>query len=290
MLNLLKSFFYILKEAFFDWIDDSASQLAAGIAFYTIFSLAPLLIIMTSISGVFFGQDAIHGKLVTKIEGYVGLQVAKIIETMLIGISENYTNFFVGVFGFFILFFGASKVVIELEIAFNKIWNVEPKESSNIILDLVKERLNSFLTIFLSGLLLLSILIVGAALNYFSEILQELLPQIRSFWKTIEFIVSFCISSLIFATIFKSIPNEKIAWSDVWLGSVFTSLLFLASKFLLSLYIASGSFATVYGAASSLIILLVWIYYSIQILLLGAEISHIYSKKFGSKSLKHTNH
>ncbi len=284
MLKITKTFFSILKEATFEWVDDNASQLAAGISYYTIFSLAPLLVITTSIAGIFFGEDAIHGKIVSEIEGYVGLQIAKIIETMLIGISEDYSNIFVGIFGFIILFFGASKVVIELESAFNKIWSVKPKESSNIILDLVKERLNSFLTIFLSGFLLLSILVVSATLNFFSGLLQELFPQISFFWKVIEFIVSLGISSLVFATLFKSIPNEKIAWNDVWLGSICTSLLFLLSKFLLNLYISSGSFATVYGAASSLIILLVWIYYSIQILFLGAEISYVYSKKFGSKA------
>ncbi len=263
MLKITKTFFSILKEATFEWVDDNASQLAAGISYYTIFSLAPLLVITTSIAGIFFGEDAIHGKIVSEIEGYVGLQIAKIIETMLIGISEDYSNIFVGIFGFIILFFGASKVVIELESAFNKIWSVKPKESSNIILDLVKERLNSFLTIFLSGFLLLSILVVSATLNFFSGLLQELFPQISFFWKVIEFIVSLGISSL---------------------GSICTSLLFLLSKFLLNLYISSGSFATVYGAASSLIILLVWIYYSIQILFLGAEISYVYSKKFGSKA------
>ncbi|KAA3597968.1 MAG: YihY/virulence factor BrkB family protein [Calditrichaeota bacterium] len=285
MLKILKSFFDILKEAFFEWVDDNASQLAAGISYYTIFSLAPLLVITTSIAGIFFGEDAIQGKLVSEIEGFVGLQTAKIIETMLIGIGEDYSNIFVGIFGFALLFFGASKAVIELENAFNKIWRVKPKEHSNIFLDLLMERLNSFLTIFLSGFLLLSILIISATLNFFSGLLQELLPQVRIFWKVLEFFASLGISSLVFATLFKSIPNEKIAWSDVWLGSICTSLLFLLSKFLLNLYISSGSFATVYGAASSLIILLVWIYYSIQILFLGAEISFVYSKKFGSKKM-----
>lgn len=272
----------LTKTTFSEWSADKASRLAAALAYYTIFSLAPLLIIAIALAGLFFGSQAARGEIVSQIGGIVGHETALFVETMVenAGESQN-TGIIATIIGLATLVFGATGVFSQLQDALNTVWGVKPDPNRGIM-GMVVDRLWSFVMVLGIGLLLLISLAVSAALPALGA-LTDLLPGSEIWWQVLNLIVSFVIFTLLFAMIFKVLPDVQIDWSDVWVGAAITALLFTVGKLLIGLYLGRSSVSSTYGAAGSLVVLLLWIYYSAQVLLLGAEFTQVYARKYGSR-------
>jgi membrane protein len=277
-----KDIFTLLKNAAQEWSEDKASRLAAALSYYTIFSLAPLLVIVIAIAGLVFGQEAAQQELLAQIEGLVGEEGAFAIQEMIAGASDTGDSIFAAVIGFVLLLFGASGVFAQLQDAMNTMWEVKPKEGRGI-LALVKDRLLSFGMVLVIGFLLLVSLVLSAALAGLSNFMAGLLPANEIIMQVISFVVSFAVISFLFALIFKYLPDAEVAWGDVWLGAIVTALLFTIGKELIGLYLGRSAVASTYGAAGSVVILLLWVYYSAQILFFGAEFTQVYANMFGSR-------
>lgn len=284
MVNL-KTIWEILKETFREWSQDKASRLAAALAYYTIFSLAPLLIIVIAVAGAVFGHVAVQGKIVAQIQGFVGENAAHLIETMIKNVSQRGSGLFATVIAIITVLVGATGVFSQLQDALNTIWEVVPDPSRGI-LNLVMARLLSFLMILAMGLLLMLTFVVSASLTaiqgYIEGYLGGFLPSYFNFIQVANMVISFGVTVFLFAIIYKVLPDAQITWRSVWVGALATAVLFSIGKFLIGLYLANSSISSTYGAAGSLIIILVWVYYSAQIVLLGAEFTQVYAKKTGT--------
>ena len=277
-----KEIFELLKETYNEWSEDKASRLAAALAYYTIFSIAPLLIIAIAVAGLVFGQEAARGQLDNQIQSLVGQQSAELIQTMVESASKPTSGIIATVLAIAAILFGASGLFGQLQDALNTIWEVEPKPGRGI-LGIIKDRFLSFTMVLGIGFLLLVSLVLSALLSALDTYLTDLLPGSIYLLQILNFVISFGVITLLFAMIYKILPDVQIAWSDVWIGAAVTSLLFAVGKFLIGLYLGNSSAGSAYGAAGSLVILLLWIYYSAQILLFGAEFTQVYAKKYGSQ-------
>ncbi len=277
----LKDIFPLLKETFQEWQEDKSSRLAAALAYYTVFSLAPLLVIAIAIAGAIFGEEAARGEIVGQIQGLVGNQGAEVIEAAINNANKPDTSSIASLISVVVLFFGASGVFAQLQDALNTIWEVQAKPGRGVKY-FIKKRLLSFSAVFGIGFLLLVSLLVSAVLSALSHYLSNILPGGDFIWQIFNFIISFAVITSLFAVIYKYLPDVKIKWGDVWTGAIITSLLFTIGKFALGLYLGRGSFGSTYGAAGSLIVLLAWVYYSAQILFFGAEFTQVYARRFGS--------
>ncbi|GAB4207341.1 MAG: YihY/virulence factor BrkB family protein [Roseiflexaceae bacterium] len=272
----------LIKGAFSDWNEDKAPRLAAAVAYYTVFSLAPLLVIVIAIAGLVFGEEAARGALSNQIEGLVGSTGAQAIEEMIKGASHRESGIIATVIGIVTLLFGASGLFGQLQDALNTIWEVQPKPGQGIVATL-KQRFFSFTMVLGTGFLLLVSLVVSAALAGVVQYFQGFLPGADWIWQVVNFVIGLAVTTLLFALIFKIIPDAEIAWSDVWIGAAATAVLFSVGRLLLGLYLGRSSFGSTYGAAGSFVVLLIWIYYSAQILFLGAEFTQVYANRFGSR-------
>ena len=277
----LKQIWRLLKETFKEWNDDNASRLAAALSYYTIFSLAPLLIIAIAIAGAVFGDEAAKGEIVKQIQGLVGKDGAEVIQTALQNAQKPDTRNFASIISIGVLLFGASNVFAQIQDALNTIWEVEPKPGRSIWQTL-RKRFLSFAMVGGVGFLLMVSLVVSAVLAGMVNYFGSLIPGFDFLWQIANFAISFAVVTILFAIIYKFIPDAKIAWNDVWIGSAMTSLLFVIGKSLLGLYLGNGSFGSAYGAAGSLIVLLAWINYAAQIIFFGAEFTQVYATKYGS--------
>ncbi len=274
--------FSLLKETFQEWQDDKCARLAAALAYYTVFSLAPLLIIVIAIVGAIFGEQAARGEIVEQIGDLVGREGAEFIQTAIENADRPDANGgLASLVSIVIILFGASGVFTQLQDSLNTIWEVKPKEGQGVK-GLVQKRLLSFGAVFGIGFLLLLSLLASAILSAVSAYLSDLLPAVGSLWYLVNFLLSFGIITLLFAMIYKFLPDVRIQWSDVWIGAAITAFLFVIGNYLLGLYLSTGALGSAYGAAGSLIVLLAWIYYSAQILFFGAEFTHVYTRHYGS--------
>ncbi|MEL6166288.1 MAG: YihY/virulence factor BrkB family protein, partial [Cyanobacteria bacterium J06628_3] len=262
--------------------------LAAALSYYTIFSLAPLLIIAIAIAGAVFGDDAARGEIVRQIQGLVGKDGAEVIQTALQNAQRPDTRNLASIISIGVLLFGASNVFAQIQDALNTIWEVQPKPGRSLV-QVLRKRFLSFAMVGGVGFLLLVSLIVNAGLaamvNYFSN----LIPGFDLLWQIANFIISFAVITLLFAIIYKFMPDVEIDWSDVWVGSAITSLLFVIGKSLLGLYLGNGSFGSAYGAAGSLVVVLAWINYAAQIIFFGAEFTQVYASRYGSRIVPDEN-
>lgn len=277
-----KIIFRLLKQTFKEWQKDKASRLAAALAYYTVFSLAPLLIIAIAIAGAIFGEEAARGEIVGQIQGLVGKQGAEIIETAIENANKPDVSNVASIISIIFLLFGASGVFAQLQEALNTVWEVKPKPQQGI-LNFVRKRFLSFSAVLGIGFLLLVSLIVSALLSTLNNYMSGFLPGLDLLWQILNLAIAFGVITLLFALMYKFLPDVKIAWNDVWVGAIITTILFIIGKFLLGLYIGRGSFGSTYGAAGSLVIILAWVYYSAQILFFGAEFTQVYARKFGSR-------
>ncbi len=275
-----KAIFGVVKDTFKEWSEDKAARLGAALAYYTIFSIGPLLLIVVAIASFVFA-DA-QAQIVAKIQGVVGKESADVIAQTMGNANKSGANIFATVIGLVTLLLGASGVFGQLKDALNTIWEVQPKPGLGL-LNTIKERFFSFTMVLGTGFLLLVSLVVSAGAAVLSNFLSSILPGGDIIGFIISLITSLLVVGLMFTLLFKFLPDVKIAWGDVWIGGLVTAVLFVLGQFLLGLYIGSGAVGTSFGAVSSLVIILVWIYYSTQILFLGAEFTQVYTNKYGSR-------
>jgi len=272
----------LLKITFSEWREDNAARLGAALAYYAVFSMAPLLVVVMSISGLVFGHDAAQGRVVEQLQGLVGRDVARSIESMIVNARSPGLSVPAAIAGTLVMLLGASGVFAELQDALNLIWNA-PRRPSSSILQTIRERFLSFTMVLGTGFLLLVSLVISAAVEALNDKLSSLVGLPASVLQIIQSIVSFAVITIMFAMIFKILPRVRIAWSDVWIGAAVTSLLFTLGKYLIGLYLGRSSTASSYGAAGSIVIVLLWVYYSAQILFFGAEFTQAYANNYGSR-------
>lgn len=274
---------FLFKETFREFIDDNAVKLSAALSYYTIFSLPPLLIIIISASGFFFGDEAVRGELFGQINGLVGNSAALQIQEAIKNVKLSNSNTFITTTGIIILFIGASGVFAEIQDSINYIWGIKAKPKRGFI-KFLKNRLMSFSMIGSTGFLLLVGLIVNSLMSLLNDRLVVYFPSLNvHFYYTINTIIIFIIITLLFTGIFKTLPDGKVSLRDCIIGASFTAFLFMIGKFAIGAYLGSSAVASVYGAAGSVILILVWVYYSAIILYFGAEFTKVYAQTHGKK-------
>jgi membrane protein len=272
----------VIKTAVSGWIDDYAQSMGAALAYYTMFSMAPLLLIVISIAGLVFGDEAARGEIFSQLEGMLGASGALAVQGLLESVRKPSESVTATVFGVVLLLIGATSVFGELQDALDRIWRAPVRAGQSGWWRLVQARLLSFGMILGIGFLLIVSLVASAAL----AALQKWWGPVFSDWAAasiIEVVLSFLVTTVAFAMIYKIVPRVRIHWKDVWIGAATTSLLFTVGKLLIGVYIGRSGIASGFGAAASLVVVLVWVYYSAQIFLLGAEFTRAYAHKFGSR-------
>jgi membrane protein len=277
-----RDLFPLLKEAASEWVDDNAMRLSSSLAYYAIFSLAPLLVIVISIAGLVFGEEAARGQLAKQISDLAGTRAGEAIQSAVqSSASQKTTGVVATVISMAVVLFGASTVFAELKDALNTIWGVVVKPGRPF-LTLVRDRFFSFSIVMAIGFLLLVSLVLSALLAALGKYMSGRLQLSAAVWQTWDFFISFAVVSGLFAMIFKLLPNVRIGWRDVWIAGGFTAFLFTLGKFILGYYLGTSGIASSFGAAGSVVIVLAWIYYSACILFFGAELTKVYTRKFGS--------
>jgi membrane protein len=273
----------LFKRTANEWIADDAPQLGAALAYYSVFSLAPMVLLLISVVGVLFRDDpgGAWSKITEQMSYFLDKSAVDTVQQIARQVSTPAKSALGGAIGFALALFGASGVFGQLQNALNIIWGVKSKPGRGIW-GFIRARFLSFALLAGIGFLLLVSLVIEAAIKAFSHYLQSILPGALTIIIPIYLAFDFVIVAAVFAMIFKVLPNAKIRWRDVWTGAVLTALLFLIGKWALGIYLGSGTAASAYGAASSLITLLLWIYYSSQILLFGAEFTQVYAEKCGA--------
>ncbi|WP_460965715.1 YihY/virulence factor BrkB family protein [Spirosoma litoris] len=273
----------VLHDSFNGFMDDRCLKLSAALAYYTIFSLAPLLVLVISLTSIFFGQEAIQGQIFGQINGLVGNEAAKQIQDMIKSVGLSGKTSTALAIGIVTLVMGATSIFVEIQDSVNLIWRVKPKPKKGWV-KLLKDRLlSSSLVVSLGFLLLVSLIINGLVLAL-SSTLTRYLPGLGVYViSAFNFLISTSVVTVLFGVIFKVLPDAKIAWKDVRGGAIFTALLFMLGRYLIGVYIETTSTSSTYGAAGSLIVILTWIYYTAAILYFGAEFTQAYANHFGIK-------
>jgi len=275
----------LIYETVNQFIDDKGFKMAAALSYYAAFSLGPLLMIVISIAGLFFGEDAARGEISKQMTNLVGKDGAEMIETIVKGASNIATGIIAGIVSIIFLILGSVGVFLDLQESLNIIWGVESKPGRGILMFL-KNRLISFSMVIATGFLLMVSLVINSMIyllyNYFGDYINSKFPASEA----INIITSFFVITLLFALIFKYLPDVIISWRYVWFGAVLTSVLFSIGKYFIGLYLGNSSYSSTYGAAASIVILFIWIYYSGLILFLGAEFTQVYRKRFSKVELK----
>jgi membrane protein len=275
----------VFKTAVDQWFRHRSARLGAALAYYSVFSMGPLLLIVTSIAGLFFGADAVRGSLTSQFRSLLGETGSKAVEAMLAGASAQQSGIIAGLTGVALLLVAALGVVVQLKDAMNTIWNVEePKEAG--VWWYLRTYLISFAGILGLGFLLAVSLVISASLAVFSSWSGTGTALIG---EAVNFPVSLAILTALFAMLFKWFPDTEIAWRDVLPGAIATALLFNAGKFAIGWYIGTQGLESTYGAAASIVVLLIWVYYSAQIVLFGAELTHAYAAQRGSRQTSGIN-
>jgi membrane protein len=277
----MKRYLPLFKQTFSEFGSDKVPRLGAALAYYTIFSIAPLLLIAISVAGIVFGREAVQGELFVQLRGVLGPTAAEAVQEMVKNASKPKSGAVGTVIGLLTLILGASGVFGQLKDALNTIWDVKPKPASGVT-GFLKERFLSVAMVFGIAFLLLVSLIIDAAVATVGKFAQTRLPGGEALWQIVQLAFSFCVVTVLFAMIFRFLPDLRIEWRDVWLGATFTSLLFIVGKFALGLYLGKAAVGSSFGAAGSLVVLLLWVYYSAQILLFGAEFTQVYARSHGS--------
>ncbi len=272
----------LLQKTFQEWQKDKASRIAAALAYYTVFSISPLLVIAIAIAGAFFGQDTAQEQITEQLTGLVGEDGIEPILLALNNISQPKVRGLASLISIGVLVLGASGIFAQLQDALNTVWKVQPQPGQGI-LPFLRKRLSSFLMVLAIGFLLMLSLVLSTVVTTLSKYRVDSLPGSQILWENLDFVVSLGLMTFLFGLMFKYVPDVTIAWKDVFVGSIITALLFIFGKFLLGVYISQGSLGSAYGAAGSLIVFLAWVYYSAQIILLGAEFTQVYSQMYGSK-------
>jgi membrane protein len=277
----IKSFLALFKETAVEWVKQRIPRLGAALAFYTLFALAPLFVIVLALAGLWFGEEAARRELFSQVSNLVGSEGSEAIQALVSAAHKPKSGLLATVVGIVTLFVGATGVFVQLQDALNTIWGVRQLPGRGLW-NFIRNRLLSFSIIIGMGFLLLVSLVINAGLSAFGKLMSGLLPAQEIIWQSVNFSISIFVTSLMFALIFKVLPDVKIAWRDVWVGAGLTALFFNLGQFLIGLYLGKGSVSSAYGAAGSLVVVVLWVYYSAQILFFGAKFTQLYASKFGS--------
>ena len=270
----------LVKKTISEVGDDKIPRLAASLAYYTLLSLSPLLVLAVAVAGLVFGEDAARGQIAQQLQQVFGVEAGDAIQAMLAHAKHPGSGVLGSIVGVIVLLFGASGVFGELQDSLNTIWEVAPSPGRGI-LGVVKDRFLSFTMVLGVAFLLLVSLVVSAALAGLGHWLSSF-AGVEWLWQGVNLVISFAMIAVLFALVFKVIPDVKLRWRDVWLGALVTAALFTLGKFLIGLYVGKAGVASPYGAAGSLVVIVVWVFYSAHILFIGAEFTQVYARAFGS--------
>jgi membrane protein len=282
-MRFVRASWQLLKASAQAWNDDYAASMGAALAYYTTFSLAPLLIIVIAVAGLVFGREAASGEIAAQLSSLVGEPGAKTVQELLKSASHPGDSLLASSIGLITLLLGATSVFVELQGDLDRIWRAPALPPSYGIVSLLRSRLLSFGMVVTMGFLLLVSLVIGAGLSALNEWGESLFPASAVPLQALNLAVGFGITTLLFAMAYQILPRMKVAWSDVWIGATVTALLFTLGKYLIGLYLGRAGVSSGFGAAGSLVIILAWVYYSAQIFLLGAEFTWVFAHTHGSR-------
>jgi membrane protein len=282
-----KRFFQLLVTAVKAWVADYAPSMGAAISYYTVFSLAPLLVIVIALAGAFFGREAVQGMVVAQLAGLIGNDGAQLVEGLVASASDTDKGLVAGLISFFVLLIGATTVFAELQSSLDRIWHVPESKKPSGIMAMIRARLLSFGLILGLAFLLMVSLAVSAGVAAFGAWVGGLMPGWEILLQVLNTLVSLGVATLLFAMIYKLMPSTVIRWRDVWVGALVTAALFEIGKLLIGLYLGKSGVTESFAAAGSLVVLLAWVYYAAQIFLLGAEFTKAYADEHGSLAARH---
>jgi membrane protein len=278
----LKAWWVMVKEAAAAWVADYAPSMGAALSYYSVFSLAPLLLIVISVAGLVFGEEAVRGEVFAQLQGLLGADASQAVEGLLASVSETEEGILGTAVGLVLLLIGATTVFGELQDALDRIWRAPARDRSGGLWGLVRARLLSFGMILGIAFLLMVSLVFSAAVAALGKWWSGAFGSWEVVAQVVNLAVGFALTTVVFAMIYKFMPRVSVQWRDVWLGAAVTAVLFTLGRFLIGLYIGKSGIASGFGAAGSLIVVFVWVYYSAQIFLIGAEFTWVYAKTFGS--------
>ncbi|MEO6564285.1 MAG: YihY/virulence factor BrkB family protein [Nitrosospira sp.] len=279
----IRQIWTLAKAAFSSWLDDYAPSMGAALAYYTMFSIAPLLLIVISTAGLVFGEEAVRGEIFGQLQGLMGDQGAQAVQSLLESVSEPKKGIAGTIIGSVLLLIGATTVFAELQDAFDRIWRAPDKDKTGGVWQLIRSRLLSFGIILGIGFLMIVSLVFSAGIAALGKWWGPLFSNLEVIATVLNFVFSFALMTAVFAMLYKFMPRVKIHWKDVWAGATVTALLFTVGKILIGIYIGKSAISSGFGAAGSLVVVLVWVYYSAQIFLLGAEFTWVYAHAHGSR-------
>jgi membrane protein len=271
--------FALARAAVSAYVDDYAPSMGAAIAYYTMFSLAPLLVIVIAVAGLLFGREAVQGQIVAQLSGLIGREGAIFVQALVRNASDPGGGLMASVVSLVVLVIGATTVFAELQSALDRIWHVPKSQKPSGIWALLRARLLSFGLILGLAFVLMVSLVVSTAVAALGEWTRGMLPGWEIMLQGVNTVVSVAVSTLLFAMIFKLMPSTPIAWRNVWIGALVTAVLFEVGKFLIGLYLGKSNVTESFAAAGSLVVLLAWVYYASQIFLLGAEFTKVYASE-----------
>ena len=278
-----RRFLAFLREVIDEWQRDAALTLGAALAYYTLFAMAPLLVLVIAVAGLALGRAAAQGEIVAQIGDLMGSEGAKAIEEMIVRASAPASGITATLVSVATMTLGASGVFGQLQSSLNQIFGAVQRPKRGWLQGMILQRLSHFGMIVAIGFLLLVSLVLSAVVAALHDMLQTHVPHLAAVLPTLNFVLSFVVVTGLFALIYKVLPDVRLAWRDVWLGAVVTALLFTVGKSLIGFWLGRAGTTSVYGAAGSLVLVLLWIYYSSQILFLGAEFTEVYSRRYGSR-------
>lgn len=281
---MISAIWKMLKDTVFSFIDDEALSRGAAIAFYIVTSLAPILLIVVAIAGLVFGRDAAQNAISDEFSTLMGRQTAEVLQSAVASAADKFSSIIATIVGIATLIVTASGIFGELQAALNSIWKTKPQATT--VSRLIRTRAIGLGLVAALGFLLIVSLVISAALTAFGNYLDNVLPMGRLILPALNFVVSLVLLGVLFGAIYKVLPDRSLQWNDVVTGALITSVLFNIGKSLIGWYIGSSAIASSYGAAGGLIVLLLWVYYSAQIFLFGAEFTKIYANRHGSKQRK----
>lgn len=284
-MTRLKTLFDLLRETFKEWNEDNAPRLAAALAYYTAFSLAPLLVVVIALAGFVFSEDTARTEVLSQIQRAAGADAAELVAGLIESATAPGAGIFSTILGIITLILGALGAFNQIQGALDTIWDVDQIQRPGGLMVFIKDKLLSFGMVLVIGFLLLVSLVLSTVLSVFDGYLQGLFPGADILVRVVSAGLTFGITTLLFAMIYKFLPHVRIEWRDVLVGAAVTSLLFALGRFLLGLYLANSSTSSAYGAAGSFVLILLWIYYSAQIVMFGAEFTQVYARRYGSKIL-----
>lgn len=285
-MQLLINTWQVLREAADEWMEDKASQLGAAMAFYSVLSLAPLLVIAIAIAALVFGEQEAKDQLAGQMTELMGPAGAEAVVELIQQAQQPRAGTIAALLGLATLLFGASGVFGQLQDAMNTIWEVKPQPLG--VWGYIRSRFLSFAMVLGTGFLLLASLVLSAWVTGVSDMLARQMAGLDTLAQMANQLISFGVVMVLFALIFRMLPDTNVAWRDVWFGAAITALLFSIGKYLIGLYLGTSSVGSAYGAAGSLVVLVLWIYYSAQIMFFGAEVTQVWARKFGSRSVGQT--